>query len=373
MLQSVFLRPVDRSYMDRIVRPGRLQLYRQAQQDAQKKSSQNIIEKVSICPGSYTPSTHFIDSDLNNANDNVIYATILCTDEDKQTKSPSDIKSSTKLRHIRQRLASKQEVSVIDYNSNNNNLSMEPLPIKDMHLDKNDKDETTQQFLVDDGVSMGSWIKKLSLTEDGENRQHDQSTIYSLQRSTSEPKLSSFALRALNKSMRDGLVTIENRKRLQATRQLFMELERRQAKESTQIKKEQKTMNRLKELKENERLHQEQLLAQEIKGNSEETKYIENTTVIDVNSTDPVVLQKISKQRSREQKRKELERYILALKTSLKNRCLNLDIDVPCMCSCFESIWEADPFKCANNCAFYRNPAAFATSLHSLLNSCQAK
>jgi len=238
-----------------------------------------------------------------------------------------------------------------------------------MQLEKTDVNESKQQFIVDNGIPIGTWIKKLSLVDTDEHPHEQQSqyacsTDFVLQRSKSDPKLSSFALRALNKSVSDGLTNIENRKRLQATRQLFMDLERRKVKESMKYVKQQKTINRLIELKEQERVHQEQLFAQETK---------EKNVIVDVNCSDSLTLEKISKQRSHDYKLKELERYILALKTSLKNRCQKLAISVPCMCGCFESIWEADPFRCSNNCAFYKNPAAFATSLHSLLNSCQVK
>lgn len=80
----------------------------------------------------------------------------------------------------------------------------------------------------------------------------------------SETRLSSFALKALtgNKrerektidqhsiyvlcvdSLTDGLTNIENRKRLQATRALFMTIERRQVKESLLLNKQNKEMQR---------------------------------------------------------------------------------------------------------------------------------
>ncbi len=79
--------------------------------------------------------------------------------------------------------------------------------------------------------------------------------------------------------MTGGLTNIENRKRLQATRALFMTIERRQVKESLLLNKQNKEIQRLEklnkffirifsslcslvELKETERLHQEESLAQ---------------------------------------------------------------------------------------------------------------
>jgi Iap family predicted aminopeptidase len=81
----------------------------------------------------------------------------------------------------------------------------------------------------------------------------------------SETRLSSFALKALtgkektklffffrNKifkkqidSLTDGLTNLENRKRLQATRALFMTIERRQVKEASLLTKQNKEMQRL--------------------------------------------------------------------------------------------------------------------------------
>jgi hypothetical protein len=79
-------------------------------------------------------------------------------------------------------------------------------------------------------------------------------------------------------SLTDGLTSLENRKRLQATRALFMTIERRQVKEALVLNKQNKEMHRLDkiqnsfivykvlfslvELKEAERLHQEESLAQ---------------------------------------------------------------------------------------------------------------
>jgi hypothetical protein len=77
----------------------------------------------------------------------------------------------------------------------------------------------------------------------------------------SETRLSSFALKALTgktrqpifslkifhskiDSLTGGLTSIENRKRLQATRALFMTIERRQVKESLLLNKQNKEIQR---------------------------------------------------------------------------------------------------------------------------------
>ena len=77
----------------------------------------------------------------------------------------------------------------------------------------------------------------------------------------SETRLSSFALKALTgtkmlfrllvtclltriDSLTEGLTNAENRKRLQATRSLFMTIERRQVKEASLLNKQNKDMQR---------------------------------------------------------------------------------------------------------------------------------
>ncbi len=50
-------------------------------------------------------------------------------------------------------------------------------------------------------------------------------------------------------SLTDGLTSLENRKRLQATRALFMTIERRQVKEALVLNKQNKEMHRLDNIK----------------------------------------------------------------------------------------------------------------------------
>lgn len=92
-----------------------------------------------------------------------------------------------------------------------------------------------------------------------------------------------------------------------------------------------------------------------------------------MNSIDPKQLTRIHQQRLHEQKRRELERYInkfspfffinihvfryiRALKTTLRERCSKRGINVPPLCSCHSTIWDADPMTCSQNCSFYQNP-----------------
>ena len=75
---------------------------------------------------------------------------------------------------------------------------------------------------------------------------------------------------------------------------------------------------------------------------------------------------RIRQQRLQEQKRRELERYIRALKTTLRERCSKRGITIPALCSCHTTVWEADPMTCSQNCSFYRNPAGKKTTYSNI-------
>ena len=56
------------------------------------------------------------------------------------------------------------------------------------------------------------------------------------------------------------------------------------------------------------------------------------------------------------QKNQEMDRYIQALRARLKEHVENRKFDVPPLCACGVSLWDASPDTCANNCSFYKNP-----------------
>ncbi len=64
----------------------------------------------------------------------------------------------------------------------------------------------------------------------------------------------------------------------------------------------------------------------------------------------------LEERKQRLQKSRENERYFEALRARLKERVLNKHTAVLPLCSCGTTIWDADPYTCANNCPFYRNP-----------------
>ncbi|CAF3427638.1 unnamed protein product [Rotaria sp. Silwood1] len=313
--------------LDAFVR-HRLRLYRQAQEHVQRQTTNKIVEATALPPP--PDNTVVILSQQSST-------PIL---EKSSSSFHNPIEMTNRVRLSKQRLASKQLTQPVNTSS------------------------------IDDTQIFGTWLNPAPTTITDNDEQQRSASENTLRRSMNENRLSSFALKALTDSLTDGLTNVENRKRLQATRALFMTIERRQVKEALLLNKQNKEMQRLVELKEAERLHQEESLAQR---QISTMHTISDQSIVDVNSIDPKQLARIRQQRIHEQKRRELERYIRALKTSLRERCSTRNINVPTLCSCHSTIWDADPMTCSQNCSFYRNPAAFATSLHSLLTSCQAR
>ncbi len=64
----------------------------------------------------------------------------------------------------------------------------------------------------------------------------------------------------------------------------------------------------------------------------------------------------LEERKQRLQKSRENERYYEALRARLKERVRSKRSVVLPLCSCGTTIWDADPYTCANNCPFYRNP-----------------
>ncbi len=68
------------------------------------------------------------------------------------------------------------------------------------------------------------------------------------------------------------------------------------------------------------------------------------------------------------QKSKESERFAEALKARLKEKLKTKEVAALPLCSCGTTIWDADPFTCANNCPFYRNPEGeFSLLYHAVI------
>lgn len=65
------------------------------------------------------------------------------------------------------------------------------------------------------------------------------------------------------------------------------------------------------------------------------------------------------------QKSQEMDRYIQALRARLKEQLKTKKLDVPPLCACGLSLWDATPDTCANNCIFYKNPKGTVYTLRS--------
>lgn len=70
-----------------------------------------------------------------------------------------------------------------------------------------------------------------------------------------------------------------------------------------------------------------------------------------------------------QQKRTEMERFVEALRARVIEKVEASGVAVPPLCACGTQIWENHAEKCANNCAFYGNPAYFCRVLSDLLAS----
>ena len=145
-------------------------------------------------------------------------------------------------------------------------------------------------------------------------------------------------------------------------RKLFMDLEREQVRENIRMKKHRHKMEQLKVEKEIERLtieNQELEVLAVYKDKDHEMK--EN---IDLTHK----LKKGKSHSEKQQKDKEMERYIDALRAVLKERLSQKRVELPPLCCCGPTIWDANPDTCANNCVFYKNPKYYAKALSSLLS-----
>lgn len=78
----------------------------------------------------------------------------------------------------------------------------------------------------------------------------------------------------------------------------------------------------------------------------------------------------LEERRTKLQRMKENERYINALRGALKERLSQQE--VPPLCSCGSSVWDAGPENCANNCVFYRNPRGELANCCSTVKSCNS-
>ncbi|KAK2492420.1 hypothetical protein MC885_002569, partial [Smutsia gigantea] len=77
-----------------------------------------------------------------------------------------------------------------------------------------------------------------------------------------------------------------------------------------------------------------------------------------------------AKEEQQQQKEKEYQRYVEALRVQIQEKMQLYNITLPALCCCGPDFWDAHPDTCANNCIFYKNHRAYMRALHSVINSC---
>ncbi|XP_022093181.1 trichohyalin-like isoform X2 [Acanthaster planci] len=174
--------------------------------------------------------------------------------------------------------------------------------------------------------------------------------------------------------LRPGVQVEENKRRIgnqySMYRRLFMDIEREQVRENIRKKEHQKNIHRLKEEKEKERQKVEADAHQRVEPRNLLTGETEEEVLQRQREEQQYMEQVLQRERSRKQKSTEMNRYIRALKATMREKIQQMGVEVPPLCACGPSVWDANPDTCANNCLFYKNPKAYAKALHSLLVSC---
>ena len=175
--------------------------------------------------------------------------------------------------------------------------------------------------------------------------------------------------RAVETLIQPGKVLEEKKKRAKCQvavyRRLFMDIEREQVRENIRMKEHRRRMEALKVEKEIERLEIEQQQLERLK--TERVKLEEEAFLAARRERQKEV--DIERRQRKRRKERETERYIEALQAVLREKLESRNIDLPPLCSCGPTVWDAHPDTCANNCVFYKNPKAYANALSTLLAS----
>ncbi|XP_029030209.1 coiled-coil domain-containing protein 15 [Betta splendens] len=153
-------------------------------------------------------------------------------------------------------------------------------------------------------------------------------------------------------------------------RRLFMNTEREQVKENNQHRRHLKKTTRIKAEKERIRLEEERKLERARQLAEAQQRLEERELLI----LERLKLEKEERvvelqRRKREEKGKETERFIDALRAQIKERLCQEKMEIPPLCCCAASFWDTHPDTCANNCIFHNNPKAYSQALHSVMLS----
>lgn len=135
-------------------------------------------------------------------------------------------------------------------------------------------------------------------------------------------------------------------------RRLYSDLEREQARQKRLQKMHTQDVEHLKRQKETaRRIVEDQMNAMD-SFSSVSTEALDDHQ----RAVEWAELMALEERKQQLQKAREMDRYIQALKARLKEKLDSKQFCVPPLCLCGNSVWDANPDTCANNCVFYRNP-----------------
>ncbi len=135
-------------------------------------------------------------------------------------------------------------------------------------------------------------------------------------------------------------------------RRLYSELEREQARKNQLQRSHTRHVEALKKKKESDR----RMIEDEIHATDCFSTVSTDASEDQQQAAEWAELMLLEERRQDLQRAKEMERYGVALKARLRDQIERRKLNVPPICSCGETIWDANPQTCANNCIFYRNP-----------------
>ena len=135
-------------------------------------------------------------------------------------------------------------------------------------------------------------------------------------------------------------------------RKLYSDLERAQARQRQLQLTHSQRVRKLKEKKEASRR-----VAEDEANGMDSFSFISTEAAEDQQKAKEwAELMALESRRQQLQKTQEMDRYIQALRARLKEQVESRKLDVPPLCACGLTLWDASPDTCANNCSFYKNP-----------------
>uniref|UniRef100_A0A8C3VQS4 Coiled-coil domain containing 15 n=1 Tax=Catagonus wagneri TaxID=51154 RepID=A0A8C3VQS4_9CETA len=156
----------------------------------------------------------------------------------------------------------------------------------------------------------------------------------------------------------------ERQKQYLRYRRLFMDIEREQVKEQQRQNEHRKKIEKIKKRKEQQRYAEEQRILR-MNLNEEPCSGEKMSEILA-----QLQLEEIKGAKEKQQKEKEYQRYVEALRAQIQEKIQLYNITLPPLCCCGPDFWDAHPDTCANNCIFYKNHRAYTRALHSVINSC---